>query len=116
MNATYLLIAALALAGATSAGAADPADYNGPHNMQLGTSVSVKTGRVVKIAPGTRYINAEHFEIVTIENDKGQSFTWQFDTLIAPTGFPLRRIAPPGYDSGKAWVYIDRPRHHIVSD
>ena len=107
VNPRYLLTAVLALASATSPSAAYTADHNVTHNAQLGTPLAAKTGRVVKISPATKYINAEHFEILTIENDKGQSFTWQFDTLIAPTGFSLRRIAPPGFQAGHALVYIN---------
>lgn len=110
-----LLLATAVLAGAISAGTAHTADRNGAPNL-VGTPVQVRYGRVIRIDAATRYVNAEHFEIVTIENQKGQSFSWQFDTLIAPTGFPLRRIAPPGFECGNTWVYINHPPRHVVTD
>lgn len=64
-------------------------------------------GRTVTIHPSTKYVNVHYREVVTIQNDKGQRFAWQFATQMAPTGFALRQIAPPGFESGITWVYVD---------
>ena len=47
-----------------------------------------------------------HLETLAIQNGKGQRFVWRFDTLHAPTGFPLKSIAPPDFDAGDTWVYV----------
>jgi hypothetical protein len=109
-----LLIAAMITAVAPPVIASDT--LGAFQNSPLGTPVQNGTARVVKIGPSTKYINAEHFESVTIENHRGQRFAWRFDTFIAPTGFPLRRIAPPGFESGSTWIYIEHPAHHIATD
>ena len=83
---------------------------------ELGTYVKESKGRLAKITPSTKYLNAEHFETLTIENQKGQRFSWQFDTRYAPTGFLLRRIAPAGFESGDTWVYINHPPRHVATD
>ena len=85
-------------------------------NAQLGTVAQNGAGRVVKISPSTRFINAGHFEVLIIENHRGQRFTWRFDTAFAPTGFPLRKIAPPGFESGNTWIYVDNPARHVPTD
>ena len=116
---TYALsyVAAAALAGVISAPAAYSSDTPPSLPTQLGTlAKSTSNGRVVKITASTKYVNAEHFETLTIENDKGQRFIWQFDTQYAPTGFPLRRIAPPGFESGSTWVYVNHPARHVATD
>lgn len=79
------------------------------HAPQLGTPVQGKALRTVKINATTKHVNATHHEILTIENHQGQSFAWRFDTLAAPTAFPLRRIAPPDFEQGNTWVYIHPP-------
>lgn len=71
-----------------------------------GTPASEATARIVKIDAETRFIRAGQLETLTIQNGKGQSFAWQFDTLHAPTGFPLKSIAPPDFDAGDTWVYV----------
>ena len=72
----------------------------------LGAPVQSSTGRTVRIHTSSKYINVHQFEAVIIENDKGQRFTWQFATRMAPTGFPLRNIAPAGFESGDTWIYV----------
>jgi hypothetical protein len=84
--------------------------YANPDMIELlGTPAPGKAGRTVQIDTSTKFIHVEHFEVLTIKNQKGQSFAWQFDTLWAPTGFPLTRIAPPDFEDGNTWVYV-RPR------
>lgn len=99
-----------ALIGATANAASDS------HSSRFGTAVSGDNGRLVKIHALTRHINAEHFEVLILESRKGQRFAWRFDTAYAPTGFPLRKIAPPGFESGTAWIYVDHPARHVATD
>ena len=112
---TYVV--AVALTGIVSIpasyGSETPTSFPNP----LGTlPKSSSSGRLVKITVYTKYVNAEHFETVIIENHRGQRFSWQFDTQYAPTGFPLRRIASPGFESGSTWVYVDHPPRHVATD
>jgi hypothetical protein len=84
--------------------------YANPDMIELlGTPAPGKAGRTVQIDASTKFIHTEHFEIFTIKNQQGQSFAWKFDTLYAPTGFPLTKIAPPNFEAGNTWVYV-RPR------
>ena len=56
-------------------------------------------------------MNAEHFATLKIENDKGQSFVWKFDTW-GELGFPLSVIAPKDFAAGATRVYIRHPAAH----
>jgi hypothetical protein len=69
-------------------------------------------GRTLKFEASAKGINALHGETVRIENDKGQSFVWRLDTY-GPVAFPLKAIAPKGFDAGSTWVYVDHPFDHI---
>jgi hypothetical protein len=106
MNRRSTLVLPALLAGAfLTAGV-----YANPDMIELlGTPAPGKAGRTVQIDASTKFIHVKHFEILTIKNQKGQSFAWQFDTLWAPTGFPLTKIAPPEFEDGNTWVYV-RPR------
>jgi len=76
--------------------------------------VASSAGRTLKIDAATKGINAAHRESIRIENDKGQSFVWRFDTY-GPIAFPLKAIAPAGFDAGSTWVYVNHPSDHIGS-
>ncbi len=67
--------------------------------------------RTVKINASTKYVNAEHLQTLKIENDKGQSFTWKADA--GGVVFPLKAIAPAGFEAGEATVYVRHPTEHI---
>lgn len=105
MDGKGTLILAL-LAGAVVAGPA-----RAGHDISLGTPVSGPVARVVKISAETRLIKAHHLETLAIRNEKGQSFAWRFDTLHAPTGFPLKSIAPADFEAGDTWVYVGPKAH-----
>ena len=81
----------------------------------LGTPVRDNAGRTVKIDASTKFIRVEHLETLTIRNQRGQSFGWQFDTFYVPTGFPLTSITPSGFEAGDTWVYV-RPPPAVPSD
>ncbi len=97
-----LLVAALLGGSVLAAGAY--ADHE--VSAHFGTAASGTSARVVKIGADTMLIKARHLETLTIRNEKGQSFAWRFDTLHAPTGFPLKTIAPVDFDAGDTWVYV----------
>ena len=104
------LFVALALVAATYAGAADWSAAL--RRGDLGTpSQAMSAQKTVKINASTQYIDAEHFSTLKIENDKGQSFVWTFDTL-GPVGFPLKVIAPKDFAAGETRVYIRHPDAH----
>jgi hypothetical protein len=75
-------------------------------SRHFGTPASEAAARIVKIDAQTDFIKAGHLETLTIQNGKGQSFAWRFETLHVPTGFPLKSIAPPDFDAGDTWVYV----------
>jgi len=95
------------LGSAVLAAGANADDFR---TADLGTPAPGEAGRTMKIDASTKYVNAEHLEVVTIRNQQGQGFCWRFDTLHASTGFPLSNIAPLDFDAGDTWVYV-RPRH-----
>lgn len=72
----------------------------------FGTPASGTAARVVRVDAATKFIKASHLETLTIQDGKGHSFAWRFDTLHAPTGFQLKSIAPPEFEAGDAWVYV----------
>jgi hypothetical protein len=76
------------------------------------TSAAMKT---VRVEPSTRYINVSHFDQVRLVDQKGQSFTWKFDTL-DEMKFPLTAIAPSGFDAARAVVYVRHPQSHVATD
>lgn len=61
--------------------------------------------RTITIASGTKFINVEKGDVVTIDVD-GKSFTWQFDTLRDSDRFALATIAPEGIRTHGVWVYV----------
>ncbi len=64
----------------------------------------------VKINASTQYVNAKHLQTLKIENNKGQSFTWNADTL---GDIPLSVIAPRGFAAGETRVHIHHPTEHL---
>ncbi len=69
----------------------------------------------IRISAATRDINVEHLQKVRIENDKGQSFVWQADTLaLGEDHFPLQSVAPNGFDAGQTMVFLTHPHEHML--
>ena len=104
----------VALALATAAPSATAAEWGSAMRRgDLGSpSQATAAERTVRIDASTQYVNAEHFGTLKIENDKGQSFVWRFDSL-GEYGFPLSVIAPKGFAAGATRVYIRHPTTHI---
>lgn len=75
----------------------------------LGTlSQPVAAQRVLQVGGVQRYLNVDHNETIKLEDGKGQSFTWRFDTL-GERNFPLQVIAPRGFEAGRVVVYVSNP-------
>lgn len=106
------LFVASALAAAASYATA--ADWGGAlRRGDLGTpSQTSAAERTVKVNASTKYVDVMHYETVKIENDKGQSFVWKFDSL-GEYGFPLQVIAPKDFAAGETRVYIRHPARHM---
>jgi hypothetical protein len=110
------MVALLLVAGLTAVGARAPSVEAGPTVIDtLGSPVSGITSQLFNVDRGTKVIRIEHQHTCTFRNQRGQSFSWRFDTFHVPTGFPLSSIAPPEFDAGDTWVYI-RPRPQYPSD
>ena len=84
---------------------------SGRGGLEMASRATAAEG-VVTINAATKYINAEHGEVLVINNDKGQSFTWKADTL-GEAAIPLKAIAPTGFAAGETRVYVRHPMAHI---
>ena len=58
------------------------------------------------------FIHIDHFAKARFEDAKGQSFVWQFDSAMDMSYFPLKTIAPAGFDSGNVHVRVRHPLEH----
>lgn len=98
------LIATLALGIALTAGAkaAAPAgnasDYGSP-------ATEAVAGRLIRIAPNTKFVHVENGEAVTFEIN-GKRFGWQVYTYPNVSEFRLRQIAPEGIDAAAVRVIV----------
>lgn len=108
-TSVYTLCAALTLAAVGSATAADYA--TAAKRGDLGSPSRASPERTAKLT-GQKYVDVQHFETVRFMNEKGQSFTWKFDTLME-IGFPLKVIAPAGFEAGETRVYVRHPEAHL---
>ena len=78
----------------------------------FGSPVQSRPDSTIKVSSATGAIYVDHFKTARIENDKGQSFSWHFDPLMSLSNFPLKLIAPAGFDAGNTQVVILHPGHH----
>ncbi len=70
--------------------------------------------RTIVVRPTDQYLNVAHLERVRIVDDKGRSFLWTFDTL-GEDHFPLKSIAPAGFDAGPTVIYVTHPESHRIT-
>jgi hypothetical protein len=61
--------------------------------------------RTIVVAPGTKFVNVKHGEVVKIVAG-GKEFAWEFDGLLQP--FELAKIAPQGAVDHSVRVNIER--------
>lgn len=79
--------------------------------VQMGTSPGgqiidggVATGRLIRIGPGTRWVNVRNGETVRFESN-GRTFGYRFSGVFAEE-HDLRSIAPPGFIDRPVRVYV----------
>jgi hypothetical protein len=107
---TSLLMSVLISVGAGAASAADQSAL--VKQGFFGSPAKSKPDTTVKISGTTKYFTVNHFATAKIENDKGQSFIWQFDSAMEMSNFPLKTIAPGGFDAGSTLVSVIHPALH----
>ncbi len=107
---TSVLLSALVGAGVASAAARPELVKLG----YLGTQVQSQPDSTVRIGRATGNIYVDHFATAKIENEKGQSFVWRFDTTMPMSSFPLSTIAPSGFDAGNTQVSVLHPSSHTA--
>jgi len=107
---SFLLVSVLIGVGTNAAGAADQSAL--VKQGFFGSPAKSKPDTTVKISGTTKYLTVKHFATAKIENDKGQSFVWQFDSAMEMSNFPLKTIAPSGFDAGNALVSVIHPALH----
>ncbi len=118
MNVKRNLLIAILLSGLSAAGAASGAHANSwwlEHGF-FGSPTRDRPDVTIKIGSTTGSIYVDHFATAMIENDKGESFVWRFDSELRESSFPLKTIAPHGFDAGKTWVIIRHPAGHLPSE
>ena len=115
MNIKRKLFATMLLSALVGAGAASAADYSQLVRLgRLGTQVQSQPDTTVKISSTTGNIDVDHFATARIRNDKGQSFTWRFDSTMEVSSFPLKAIAPSGFEAGNTLVSVIHPASHTA--
>lgn len=117
MNLKRKLITSILLSTliGVGAGVASAADHSALVKQGFfGTQAKSTPDTTVKISGTTKYITVNHLATVKIENDKGQSFVWQFDTAMAASAFPLKTIAPSSFDAGNTLVSVTHPALHVA--
>jgi hypothetical protein len=109
---TSILLSTLIGVGAGAASAADQSQM-----VKLGLFGSPGQGKsdvTLKVSGTTKFVSVAHFATAKIENGKGQSFVWQFDGAMSGTSFPLKTIAPSGFDAGITYVNVTHPQSHLA--
>jgi len=107
-----ILLSTLIGVGAGAASAADQSQL-----VKLGFFGSPAQGKpdiTRKISGTTKFISVPHLTTAKIENDKGQSFVWYFDSAMAGSSFALKTIAPNGFDPGITYVNVTHPGSHMA--
>lgn len=115
MNAKRKLLTSVLLSTLLGVGAAAAADYSAWLNQgYFGTPGQGRPNATIKINSTTRNLIVDHFATARIENDKGQNFTWRFDSSMSMTAFPLKTIAPSSFDAGDVLVSVAHPSEHTA--
>jgi len=111
-----IAIAILAIPAAlASAQSASPADYSGLVRQGFfGSQTQSRPDSTIKISSTTGSVYVNHLKTAMIENDKGQSFTWHFGSVMSISNFPLKAIAPSGFDAGNTQVIVLHPGEHFA--
>ncbi len=100
-----LAAGAIAVTFASVAFAIDSVSHQRATNAPLGTPAQgVLAARVIKLGAGSKYLNVNRGEIVTIVNGE-KAFTWRFDMVSMPS-LELAKIAPRDFGTGHLRVYV----------
>jgi hypothetical protein len=75
------------------------------------SSAEQRANRTITLDGRQRWLSVQHLESVRLVDARGQSFVWQAG---APSTFPLKAVAPAGFDSGDVWVAVNHPRDHVA--
>lgn len=100
-----LAAGAITVTFASGAFAMDSVSHQRDTNAPLGTPApGALTDRVIKLGAGSKYLNVNRGEIVTVVNGE-KAFTWRFDRL-GPSSFELAKIAPRDFGTDHLRVYV----------
>ncbi len=100
-----LAAGAVAVTLASGAFAMDSVSHQRATNVPLGTPAPAALAtRVIKLGAGSKYLNVNRGEIVTIVNGE-KAFTWRFDMVSMPS-LELAKIAPRDFGTGHLRVYV----------
>jgi len=105
MKKLFIAIAVAGMLAGTTAGAALPRGLLGQ------AAAPQQAGRIVFIAPTTRYVNVTDGEVVTFLAN-GTSFTWNFDCPPGTSSFRLNRVAPAGVLDHIVTAYVAPNREY----
>ena len=114
MNVKRNLLASVLLSVLVGAGASAADDSQMVKLGLLGSQAQGKADAAIRISSTTSNIQVAHLTTAKIENDKGQSFVWHFDSAMAASAFPLKLIAPSSFDAGKTQVSVVHPGDHTA--
>ena len=117
MNVKHKLLTTVLLSTliGVGAGVASAADHSELVRLgYLGNQVQSRPDTTIKVSSTTQGVLVDHFDTVKFENDKGQNFTWRFDSAMSMTAFPLKMIAPSGFDAGNTQVSVYHPASHYA--
>src|SRR6266540_650099 len=78
---------------------------------QLQRGVEQRASRTIALDTKQKWVTVQHLESVKLIDARGQSFVWQAG---APASFPLKAIAPAGFDSANVWVAVMHPKDHVA--
>jgi hypothetical protein len=70
-----------------------------------------RASRTISLDGRQHWLSVQHLESVKLVDARGQSFVWQAGS---PATFPLKTIAPAGFDSGDVWIAVSHPRDHVA--
>lgn len=107
-----VLLSAFIGVGTGAASAANPTELL--RLGYLGAQAQSRPDTTIRIGSTQKTIYVDHFATARIENDKGQSFIWRFDSAMAMSFFPLKTIAPSGFDAGNTFVSVIHPASHTA--
>ncbi len=80
-------------------------------NALAGDRSEQRASRTIALDTKQKWVTVQHLESVKLIDARGQSFVWQAG---APASFPLKAIAPAGFDSANVWVAVMHPKDHVA--